>query len=523
MPGMTQAAPYNAAVDLLERNLTARADKVAFIDAAGSHTYAEVADGAARTGAALLDLGLSPGDRVALILQDGVDFVRCFLGAIRSGIVPIALNTLFPPQDYAYILTDSGARAAVVSAALLPTVSEAVQLSGWQGHVIVSGGEGATLSTLLDQAPPVGTPHPSRADDVAFWLYSSGSTGRPKGAPHRHASLTATAELFGRQVFGLRADDVVFSAAKLFFAYGLGNALTFPMYVGATAVLFPDRVTPEVVDDLLARHRVTVFCGVPTLYSAILAARPISAAAAAGLRRCMSAGEALPAEIGQAWTRLTGAEIIDGIGSTEMLHIFVSNRPGDVRYGTTGRPVPGYEVRLIGEDGQEVGPGDIGELYVRGPSMTVEYWNQPEKTAATFVDGWMRSGDKFELDAEGRLSHRGRADDMLKVSGIWVSPVEVEAALTAHDAVMETAVVGVEDAAGLTKTKAFVVLRPGLQASEDLAEELKRFIKSRLAPHKYPRQIAFVDALPKTATGKIRRHVLREQESAAAPTKTETA
>ncbi|HSZ51622.1 MAG TPA: benzoate-CoA ligase family protein [Caulobacteraceae bacterium] len=503
---------YNAAVDLLGRNLPARADKVAFIDAQGRHTFQDVAEKSGRTGAALLGLGLSPGDRVALLLQDGIDFIACFLGAIRVGLVPVPLNTLAPAQDYAFLLTDSGARAVVVSEPLASTLDAGIALSSWKGSRVVAAGPGGGLAKLLANAPVDVEPVPSSADDIAFWLYSSGSTGLPKGAPHRHGSLAATAELFSRQIFGLRPDDVVFSAAKLFFAYGLGNSLTFPLYAGATCVLFPDRVTPDAVVEQLAAHGVTVFCGVPTLYAALVASRRAASLSASSMRLCMSAGEALPAGIARAWTAATGVEIIDGIGSTEMLHIFVSNRPGQVRYGTTGLPVPGYEVRLLAEDGSDVAAGGLGELHVRGPSMTAGYWNRPEKTSATFVDGWMRTGDKFEMDAEGFLIHRGRADDMLKVSGIWVSPVEVEAELLTHDAVAEAAVIGVEDAEGLTKTKAFVVLKPGVTGTSELADNLKDFIKSRLAPHKYPRSIVFVDTLPKTTTGKIRRHVLRDQE-----------
>ena len=504
----TASGGYNAAVDLIERNLGARADKLAFVDAEASYTFSDVADRSVRAGGALLGLGLAPGDRIVLVLQDGIDFVCSFLGAIRVGVVPIPLNTLLPAEDYAYILADSGARVAIISEPVLQTIAA----SGWGGRVVIAG-VGGTLRARLDATPPDAPVHPSRADDVAFWLYSSGSTGRPKGALHRHGSIAATAELFGQQVLGLREEDVVFSAAKLFFAYGLGNSLIHPMYAGATAVLFPGRVTPEIASDILGRHGVNIFCGVPTLYSALLASQDLGNIAASGLRLCLSAGEALPCEIGKAWSRATGAEIVDGIGSTEMLHIFLSNRPGRVRYGTTGQAVPGYDVRLVGEDGRDLGPGEIGELYVRGPSLTAGYWNQAEKTRSTFVDGWMRSGDKFELDADGYFIHRGRADDMLKVSGIWVSPVEVEAALVAHEAVLEAAVIGVEDHAGLVKTKAFVVLAPGATGSQAMADALKQFIKSRLAPHKYPRTIDFVEALPKTATGKIRRHVLRQQEA----------
>jgi benzoate-CoA ligase len=311
-------------------------------------------------------------------------------------------------------------------------------------------------------------------------------------------------------VLGVAEDDVLYSAGKLFFAYGLGNSLTFPMYAGASAVLFPGRVTPDVAADLLARHGVTIFCGAPTLFAAILASG-LTASPSPSLRLCTSAGEGLPAEVGRAWTRATGVEIVDGIGSTEMLHIFLTNRPGAVRYGATGRPAPGYDVRLVGDDGADAHPGELGELWVRGPSMTAGYWNQPAKNAASFVDGWMRTGDKFGRDAGGDYIHHGRLDDMLKVSGLWVSPVEVEAALTAHAAVAEAAVVGVADAVGLVKIKAYVVPRAGAAAGPGIADDLKQFVRARLLPHKYPRLIEFVDALPRTATGKIRRHVLREQ------------
>jgi benzoate-CoA ligase len=512
---MSDAATYNAAEDLIGRNLAARPDKTAVIDPDGAYSYAEVAQRVEWAGAALLSVGLKPHDRIVVCLLDGIDFVAVFLGAIRVGVVPIALNTLLSADDYAYILGDSGARGAVVAAPLLPQFAEAIRLGGWSGELIVSGqaapDPGRSLAALMAQDGPAPI-HWADPQDIAFWLYSSGSTGRPKGTPHRHASPVKVAELFGRDTFGLREDDVVYSAAKLFFAYGIGNSLFFPMTAGATTVLFPGRVTPEVIARLIAEHAVTVFCGVPTLFGAILASEHIPAPAT-GLRLCMSAGEALPEEIGRAWTEHTGTEIVDGIGSTEMLHIYVSNRPGDVRYGTTGQAVPGYDVKLLDEHRDPVGPGGIGELYVRGPTMTPFYWNSPDKSAATFIDGWMKTGDKFRLHEDGRLSYCGRSDDMLKVSGIWVSPSEVENALLAHEAVLESAVIGVTDEAGLVKTKAFVVVKPGVRADETLAQALKDFIKGRLAVYKYPRAIAFVDRLPRTATGKIRRHVLREREA----------
>jgi benzoate-CoA ligase len=361
-------------------------------------------------------------------------------------------------------------------------------------------------SHLADAAPP---PAPTAAQEIAFWLYSSGSTGKPKGTVHTHASPWWTAELYGKRVLALREDDVLFSAAKLFFAYGLGNALTFPLLVGATVVLLPGRATPTDVFRLWTSAGITVFFGAPTGYAGMLAAPDLPAREQIKLRLCSSAGEALPREIGERFTSHFGAEIIDGIGSTEMLHIFLSNRPGDVHYGTTGRAVPGYDVKLLGENDLAVPQGEIGDLYIKGPSTALMYWGQRDKTRATFQGEWTKSGDKYLQNPSGCYVYAGRSDDMLKVSGIYVSPFEVEATLMQHPAVLESAVIGREDADGLTKTKAFVVLKDGKQASE---EELKAFVKEKLAAYKYPRFIEFVTELPKTATGKIQRFRLRERD-----------
>jgi benzoate-CoA ligase len=344
------------------------------------------------------------------------------------------------------------------------------------------------------------------ADDACFWLYSSGSTGTPKGTVHLHSHLIQTAELYGRGVLGIQHSDVVFSAAKLFFAYGLGNALTFPMAVGATTVLLPARPTPMDVFDVLKRLKPTIFYGVPTLYAALLAdpARPAKADVA--LRVCTSAGEALPAEIGKKFTAAYGVEILDGIGSTEMLHIFLSNRPGSVRYGTTGQAVPGYQLRIASDDGKDCAVGEIGELHISGPTSAIMYWNNRAKTKATFAGDWTKSGDKYTLDADGYYTYGGRSDDMLKVGGIYVSPFEVEACLMTHPAVLEVAVIGVQDDDELVKPKAYVVLKSGQSAT---ADALKAHVKQHLAPYKYPRWIEFVGELPKTATGKIQRFKLR--------------
>jgi len=498
---------YNAAVDLVGRNLDAgRGDKVAYLDDTGALTYAELAARVDRCANALRSLGLRREDRVAIAMHDSCDWPALFLGAIKAGIVPVALNTLLTSADYEYQLRDSRARAAFVSAPLLEAFQKVRASCPDLEHLVVQ----AELRNLIAQAAPKAHAAPTRADDMCFWLYSSGSTGAPKGTVHLHSHLVATADLYAKPVLGIGESDVVFSAAKLFFAYGLGNALTFPLSVGATTVLMAERPTPEAVFKRLVERKPTIFYGVPTLYAALLASPAFPDRSRLNLRICTSAGEALPANLGARWTERTGSEILDGIGSTEMLHIFISNRPGDVRYGTTGKPVPGYEVRLVDDQGHVVTkPGELGELQISGPTSAIMYWSQREKTKNTFQGPWTRSGDKYSFDADGYYTYGGRSDDMLKVSGIYVSPVEVEAALVTHEAVLEAAVVGAEDGEKLVKPKAYVVLKPGQKADESLTASLQQHVKSRLAPYKYPRWIEFIPELPKTATGKIQRFKLR--------------
>jgi len=453
---------------------------------------------------------------VLVCLHDTVDFPAVFLGALHAGLVPVAVNTLLTADDYAYMLEHSRAQALVVSGALLPTLHQATaRVTDKVSHVIVSRPAsplppGTHDFTALLEAHPESAPAPAAtgADDIAFWLYSSGSTGRPKGTVHTHASLYWTAETYGRSVLGMREDDVVFSAAKLFFAYGLGNALTFPLSVGATTILMAERPTPPAVFKRLTERRPTIFFGVPTLYAAMLASNELPTRDAVALRRCVSAGEPLPKDVGEKFAARFGCDVLDGIGSTEMLHIFLSNRPGEVQYGTTGTPVPGYDVELRGEDGRPVADNVIGDLFIRGPSAALMYWNNREQSRATFQGEWTRSGDKYVRGADGYYTYAGRSDDMLKVSGQYVSPFEVEAALMRHDAVLEAAVVGkAED--GLTKALAYVVLKAGRIGDDALADALKAFVKDQLAPYKYPREIRFLAELPKTATGKIQRFKLR--------------
>jgi len=512
-PDIHFPAEYNAAHDLIERNLQAgRTDKVAYIDDRGSYTYGELAERVNRFANALVDLGVRPEERMMLCLHDTIDFPTAFLGCIKAGIVPIAVNTLLTANDYRYMLGDSRARALVVSAPLLSTIGPLLSKLPSVKHVIVSKGDAMTyrsFDALLEASAPTFDAARTSPDDVCFWLYSSGSTGAPKGTMHVHASLMQTAELYARPVLGIRETDTVFSAAKLFFAYGLGNALTFPMAVGATTVLMAERPTPAAVAKRLVEHRPTIFYGVPTLYAAMLASTELPAKDRINLRLCVSAGEALPENIGNRWTAHFGVEILDGIGSTEMLHIFLSNRPGEVRYGTTGVPVPGYELRLFDDRMQPVTQGEIGDLYISGPTSANGYWNNRTKSRATFQGEWTKSGDKYRALPDGCYVYAGRSDDMLKVSGIYVSPVEVEAALITHPAVLEAAVVGREDEEKLMKPAAYVVLKPGHAASNGLCDELRAHVKSALAPYKYPRWIEFIDELPKTATGKIQRFKLR--------------
>jgi len=498
---------YNAAVDLVGRNLSGgRGSKVAYIDDSGSCTYAELAERVDRAANALRALGIEREQRIAIAMLDSADWAALFLGAIKAGIVPVALNTLLTPADYEYQLRDSHARALFVSEPLLKNFDPIVKNCADLKHVVPQ----AQLKNLFSKANSRAEAAPTALDDMCFWLYSSGSTGAPKGTVHLHSHLIATAELYAKPILGIRESDVVFSAAKLFFAYGLGNALTFPLAVGATTILMAERPTPDAVFKRLIEDKPTIFYGVPTLYAALLASPAFPDKSKLNLRICTSAGEALPADLGKRWTARTGSEVLDGIGSTEMLHIFLSNRPGDVRYGTTGKPVPGYQVRLVDDQGDVITkPGELGELQISGPSAALMYWNQREKTKGTFQGPWTRSGDKYSFDEQGYYTYGGRTDDMLKVSGIYVSPVEVEAALITHEAVLEAAVVGAEDEAKLVKPKAFVVLKAGNSPSEKLKAALQQHVKDKLAPYKYPRWIEFRDELPKTATGKIQRFKLR--------------
>jgi benzoate-CoA ligase len=512
---MYGASTYNAAADLIERNLAAgRSAKPVFIDDAGSYSYGELADRVSRFANLMRQHGIHPEQRILLCLHDTIDFPTAFLGAIKAGVVPIAVNTQLSAGEFAFMLADSRACAVVVSAPVLPIMEAAVtELPGSQPQIIVSGANAAqrVLSGLLTSVAAASDTAPTHPDEPCFWLYSSGSTGRPKGTVHIHSSLVQTAELYAIPVLAIADTDIVFSAAKLFFAYGLGNALTFPLAVGATSILMAERPNPAAVSRVLREHRPTIFYGVPTLYNAMLASPDLPHREELALRRCVSAGEPLPREIGRRWSARIGIDILDGIGSTEMLHIFLSNWPGNVRYGTTGKPIPGYDLKIVDEEEQPVKRGEIGDLLVNGPTSAAFYWNNRDRCRATFIGPWTRTGDKYFEDEDGYYVYCGRSDDMMKVSGMYVSPAEVEATLIAHADVLEAAVVGVPDEDGLIKPKAYIVPRSGIVAEEALARILDDHARSMLAPFKCPRWFAFLDELPKTATGKIQRFKLREQ------------
>jgi 4-hydroxybenzoate-CoA ligase len=523
---LLQRRPYNAVTDLIDAQVArGLGDKIAFIDSDRSLSYGELQARTCCFAAALKELGLRPEERLSLLLYDTVDFPVAFWGGVRAGIVVLPLNTLLTAEQYAYILGDSRAAAIVASASLakallpvldrLPRLRIIILVGGGADEKAAFGGRAVCdFADLVARGKPDLFTAPTLSDEVAFWMYTSGSTGEPKGVKHVHTTPLAAARLMGQGVIGIREDDVVFSAAKLFFSYGMGNAMAFPMSVGASTVLLPQRPTAEAVFEVMRRHQPTIFYGVPTLYASLLAHQEMArGAGSARLRLCISAGEALPARLGERWRAAAGVDVLDGIGSTEMFQTFLSNQPGAVRYGTTGKAVPGYELKIVDDDGREVADGEIGELVVRGLTAGEGYWNQRAKSRRTFAGEWTFTGDKYLREASGYYHYCGRTDDMFKVSGMWVSPFEVEAALVSHEAVLEAAVIGKKDADGLVKPKAFIVLRNGYAADERLIETLRVHVKECAGPWKYPRWIDIRSDLPRTATGKIQRFKLRELES----------
>lgn len=522
---------YNVST-LLDANLDAgRGAKVAFRTATEDVTYAQLLERVCAAGRALRALGLHPEQRVLLVMDDTAAFPAVFLGAVRAGMVPVPVNPLFKSDDYRYLLADSGARAVVADADLFPKVREALQDHDEPVPVIIAGGaadgtqpfgEGAvpepphTLHALDDLlAEHAGDLPPARThrDDPAFWLYSSGSTGRPKGVVHLHHDIPYTCETYAKQVLGIREDDVCFSTTKLFHAYGFGNALTFPLSVGATAAVLHGRPAPDRVFDAVARHRPTLLFSVPTLYNAMLAAPDAEQQDLSSVRLCVSAAESLPADLWRRWHDTYGLTILDGIGSTEMLHIFCSNTVDGVRPGSSGRPVPGYDLQLLDDDLGRTPPGETGNLYVRGDSALAYYWRQHDKTKQTVRGDWIATGDRYRQDPDGYYWHQGRADDMLKVGGLWVSPVEMEQALAEHPAVFECAVVQVT-VDDLTRIKAVVVTRD--PDPQRLTPELQEWCKQRLQRYEYPHVVEYLPELPKTTTGKVQRFKLRGAPATAA-------
>jgi len=503
---------FNVAEDLISRNLATRRQKIALIDDSGAYEFGLLAEKVDRFAGHLIALGAKQETRILLCLEDGIDFVTACLGAIKAGAVPVMINPLLTSEDFAYLLDDSRSVILVTSAGSWPAMEPILAHRAHVKHVLYSGAAApvgtVSFADALATAEPMREAAPTRGDEPCLWQYSSGSTGRPKGTIHVHNAVAALLDLYPRQILSLGENDVTFSAAKLFFGYGFGNGLVFPLGTGATSVLMAERPTPSAVFERLRKFKPTIFYGVPTLYQSMLLSDDLPLHEELALRICTSAGEALPVEIGQRWKARFGIDILDGIGSTEMLHIFLSNRPDDVHYGTTGRPLEGIELKLVDEDGSPVPTGEVGELHIKGATSAAGYWARRDQTRSTFLGEWTRSGDKFRQDGEGRYVYCGRSDDMLKVSGIYVSPFEVENALIGHQDVAEAAVVGWPDAAGLIKPKAYVVLARDV-GDRDMTSELKAFMKSCLAPYKYPRTFEFVDALPKTATGKIERYKLR--------------
>jgi benzoate-CoA ligase family protein len=506
---------FNAAVEFVDRHITeGRTERIALRHEGRTLTYGQVAEMVNRVGNALRDLGVEMENRVLLLLYDSPEFAASFFGAMKIGAVPVPVNTMMRAQDYEYLLNNSRAKVLIAHRPLWDEVVKVRARLKYLKYVIIVG-EPASDQQAFDQwiaqAPPALEPAPTSKDDMAFWLYSSGSTGFPKGAVHLQHDMVYCADLYARPILGIGPDDVTFSAAKLFFAYGLGNNLYFPFRVGASAILYAGRPLPETMFEIISRDKPTIFFGVPTLYAAMLAVRDAEIKYdLSSLRLCVSAGEALPPELFRRWQDRFGTEILDGIGTTEILHIFISNQAGRVKPGSSGLVVPGYEAKIVDEEGQPVASGDIGNLLIKGESTCAYYWNQHDNTKQTIQGDWIVTGDKYSRDEDGYYWYAGRADDMLKVGGIWVSPIEVENTLTQHSAVLEAAVVGHEDNDHLVKPKAFVVLNRGYSASCSLEDELKGFVKDKIAPYKHPRWITFVPELPKTATGKIQRFKLRQ-------------
>lgn len=517
MSQISLPSQFNVATHFIDRNIhEGRGGRIAIECGEERVSYQQLFERVNRAGNALKKLGVRREERVALVLVDTPDFAYSFFGAIKIGAVPVPLNTLLKPAEHQYMLNDSRARVAIVSEALLPQIL-AIPASElrYLETIVVSGKAEAgadSLASLMEEcSAQLEAEHTSR-DDAAFWLYSSGSTGFPKGCVHLQHDMVVCAESYAKAVLGITEHDRFFSVAKLFFAYGLGNGLYFPLAVGATSILWPGSPAPANVYSVIERYKPTLFFSVPSNYAALLVhvregSRDFDLSS---IRYAVSAGEALPAAIYERFKQRFSVEILDAIGSTEALHMFIANRPGAVRPGSSGQVLPGYEARIVDENDQPVANGEIGNLLIKGDSVCSGYWNQHEKTKETIQGQWLRTGDKYYRDADGYYWYAGRSDDMLKVKGSWVSPIEIEGVLVQHPAVQEAAVIGRDNQDQLTRPAAYVVLREGAEPAPNLARELQEFVGSKLAGFKRPEWIEFVSELPKTATGKIQRYKLRE-------------
>jgi benzoate-CoA ligase family protein len=509
---------YNLADHFVERHIQKRrGDRTAIIAGDRRLTYREIAEQIGRVGNGLLRLGLQEEQRVLLVLPDIPEFVAAYFGAMKIGAVPVPTSTALRAGDYAYFLQESRARIAIVHSTLLAEFGPVLSGQRYCRNVIVCGDPAKghiPWDQFLESSSPECEAAPVCKDDAAFWLWTSGSTGRPKAAVHSHQDWVYCCEYYARGVLDIRADDVTFSSSKLFHAYGLGNGLMFPFHVGAAAILYPGKPAAKAILELAEANRPTLFFSVPTLYAAMLEESGQGAGYdLRSIRLAVSAAEPLPADIFRRWKQRFGVEILDGIGSTEVLHIYLSARAGQVRPGSTGQAVPGYELALIDDAGQPVAPGAIGDLMVSGPSIAQCYWNRRALSAERIRGRWFFTGDKYIVDQEGYYWYAGRSDDMFKVSGQWVSPIEVECTLIEHPGVLEAAVIAFEEETGLHTPMAFVVPRDGYAAAPELARELQEFVKQRITPYKYPRHIEFLAELPKTAAGKILRYKLREMSS----------
>lgn len=504
---------FNMTTRLLDCHLeSGRADRIAIRFRDRRISYSELAGEVARVAHALRALGVQMEQRVLLVLPDCPEFIAVFLGAMRIGAVPVPVNTLAPAEDYAYYLTDSRAVVLVIHQDLLAKLDPARRHAPHLRHTVVVGeGSGAMAYADWVRGQPTSIdPALTHRDDAAYWLYSSGTTGRPKGVIHLHHDMVYCTESYARHVLAMTEDDLTFSVPRLFFSYGLVNSLYLPLFTGASVLLCQERPDPARVFDLIERGRPTLFFSVPTSFTALLREAEARTPDLSCLRLCVSAGEALPEPLYHRWLETFGVELLDGIGATEVGYIFISNRPGAVRPGSSGQLLPGYEARIVDEAGRDLPDGEVGDLLIKGESVAGGYWNQHAKTKVAFLGEWYRTGDKYHRDRDGYYFYVSRSDDLLRVGAQWVSPVEVEGALLSHPAVAEVAVVGATDERGLMKPRAFVVLRESRAEDPRLREELQAHVREKLPPFKVPRWIEFLPELPKTATGKIQRYRLRQ-------------